>query len=71
MRQIHGHKGKKENQTYLWVTERNRCWETRELKNGMNDERRIAAGVYEHSVRDFTKFLNEEGWGVLAKKLSQ
>jgi hypothetical protein len=40
---------------------RNRCWETRDLTDGIDDERRIAAGVYENPVRDFTKFLNEEG----------
>ena len=62
---------KKGIQSYLWVTERNRRWETRELKDGIHDERRIAAGVYEHPVRDFTKCLKEEGWGALAKRLSR
>jgi len=61
LRRIHGPKGKKVIQCYLWVTERNRCWETRGLKDGMDDERRIAAGVYENPVRDFTRFLNEDG----------
>jgi len=57
-------------QNYLWVTERNRCWEARGLKDGTDDERRIAAGVYEDPVRDFTRFLNEDGWGALARKFS-
>jgi hypothetical protein len=68
---IHGLKGKKVIQSYLWVTERNRCWETRDLKDGMDDERRIAGGVYEDRVRDFTRFLNEDGWCGLARKLSK
>ncbi len=56
-------------QSYLWVTERNRCWEARSPEGGINDWRRIAAGVYENPVRDFTKCLNE--WGPLMKKLSR
>ena len=37
---------------------------------GMDGERRVAPGVYENSVRDFTKFLNEDGWSTLVRKLS-
>jgi len=69
LRQIHGHRGKKIIQSYLWVTERNRCWESRDLEDGINDERRIAAGGYENPVREFTKFLNKDGWSMLEKKL--
>ena len=58
-------------QSYLWVAERSRCWETRGLKDGTDDERRIAAGVYENPVRDFTGFLNEDGWDTLARRLSR
>jgi hypothetical protein len=36
----------------------------------MDDERRIAAGVYENPVRDFTGFLDGDGWGALARRLS-
>lgn len=71
LKRIHGPRGKKVIQSYLWVTERNRCWETRDLKDGKDDERRIAAGVYENPVRDFTKFLNEDGWGALVRKLGR
>lgn len=51
------------------VTERDRCWEARSLEDDINDQRRIAAGVYDNSVRDFTKWLNE--WGTLMKKLNR
>jgi hypothetical protein len=68
LERIHGLKGRMI-QSYFWVTERNRCWEARGLKDGINDERRILAGVYKNSVRDFTKYLNEEGWSAIAKKL--
>jgi len=71
LKRIHGPRGKRVIQSYLWVTERNRCWETRDLKDGKDDERRIAAGVYGNPVRDFTKFLNEDGWGALARRLSR
>jgi hypothetical protein len=71
LRRIHGPKGNKVIQSYLSVTERNRCWETRDLKDGIDDERRIAAGVYKNPVRDFTKFLNEDGWGALTRKLGR
>jgi hypothetical protein len=37
---IHGSEGKKMIHSYLWVTEDNRCWETRDLSKG--DWRRIA-----------------------------
>ncbi len=69
LRLIHGRKAKVI-QSYLWVTERNRCWETRGLEDGIDDERRIAAGVYKNPVRDFTKWLNEWGWGPLIKRVS-
>jgi hypothetical protein len=65
-RSIHGPEAKMI-QSYLWVTERERCWETRSLKDGINDQRRITAGVYENRVRDFTKYLNE--WDALMKKV--
>ena len=71
LRRSHRLKGKRVIQSYLWVTERNRCWETRGLKDGMDDERRIAAGVYQNPVRDLTGFLNEDGWGALARRLSR
>jgi hypothetical protein len=69
LRRIHGPRGRKVIQSYLWVTERNRCWETRDLEDGKDDEHRIAAGLYENPLREFTGFLNKEGWDVLARKL--
>jgi hypothetical protein len=71
LKRIHGLKEKRTIQSFLWVTERNRCWETRGLKYGVDDERRIAAGVYENPVREFTKFLNEDGWSAFAKRLGR
>lgn len=68
LERIHGFKVKII-QSYFWVTERNRCWEARDLKEGTDDERRIAVGVYKNPVRDFTEYLNEDGWSALAKKL--
>jgi hypothetical protein len=68
LRRIHGSKAEII-QSYLWVTERNRCWETRGLEGGIDDSRRIAAGVYDNPVRDFTQWLNDRGWGSLMKKL--
>ncbi len=47
---------KKRIDSYLWVTERNRCWETRDLKR--NDQVRIANGEYREPPRDLTKWLN-------------
>jgi hypothetical protein len=69
LRRIHVLKGRRGIQSYLWVTERSRCWETRGLEDGTDDERRIAAGVYQNPVRDYTGFLNEDGWGALAGRL--
>jgi hypothetical protein len=46
-------------QSYLWVTQKNRCWEARGLKR--QDQQAIADGLYTNSVRDFSDFLNN--WG--------
>lgn len=58
---IHGRQ--KKIQTYLWVTEGKRCWETRGLKK--NDQLLIALGEYERRSRDFTAWLN--AWSPLAR----
>ena len=50
------HKQQKNIQTYLWVTEKNRCWETRGLKS--QDKLAIAAAGYANKERDLTKYLN-------------
>jgi len=52
-------------QSYLCSTKNNRCWETR----GPGLERQIAEGAYEDPVRDFTKYLNENGWAAVVNKL--
>ena len=52
-------------QIYLCSTKNNRCWETR----GPGLERQIAEGAYEDPVRDFTKYLNENGWAAVVNKL--
>jgi len=46
-------------QSYLWVTQKERCWETRGLKQ--QEQREIADGLYTNTVRDFSGFLNN--WG--------
>ncbi len=50
-------------QTYLWVTENRRCWETRGLKKG--DHLRVVLGEYSHRFRDFTEWLN--AWSPIAR----
>jgi hypothetical protein len=52
---IHG-KGKTI-QSYLWVTEEKRCWETRGLNRP--EELAIAKGEYTNEVRDFSRYLND------------
>lgn len=51
---IHGRSDKI--QTYLWVTERGRCWETRGLNRP--DHFLIAQGQFNNAERDFTAYLN-------------
>jgi hypothetical protein len=69
--QIHGLK-KNKIQSYLCVAESNQCWEARDLTDRKKDERLIAAGKYEENPhRDFTKFLNDDGWNAPVKKLSR
>lgn len=68
LRKIHGGKSKTI-QSYLTVTKKNRCWETRDLIDGKADEHRIADGAYKHRTRDFTKWLNE--WEPLVRKIGR
>jgi len=51
---IHGNP--KSLQSYFWVTEKHRCWETRGLKRG--DQLLIAQGQFNDDKRDFTAYLN-------------
>jgi hypothetical protein len=43
-------------QVYIWVTEKERCWETRGLTK--SDQMRIAPDAFESAERDFTAYLN-------------
>lgn len=63
LQSIHGPRGKKIIQSYLWVTERDRCWETRGLP--VEAQRKIADEVYREPRRDFTKWLNN--WSPVAR----
>ena len=54
---IHGNA--KRIQSYLWVTEKDRCWETRGLKR--QEQLAIAQGQYSNTIRDFSEYLND--WG--------
>jgi hypothetical protein len=62
LRLIHGSL-KKRIDSYLWVTERNRCWETRGLQQKYRLQ--IADGEYQEPRRDFTKWLNN--WSPVAQ----
>lgn len=61
LRSIHG--SQTMIQSYLWVTEGRRCWETRGLER--QDQLLIADGRYNDPKREFTKWLNE--WGPVAR----
>jgi hypothetical protein len=43
-------------QSYIWVTEKERCWETRGLKR--SEQLLIAQGRFSDSMRDLTPYLN-------------
>jgi len=52
-------------QSYLWVTEKNKCWEARGLKK--KEQILVANNAYNNEDRDFTKYLNN--WEPIKKKL--
>ena len=54
LKKIHGQTAKF--QCYLWVTKKEKCWETRGLKK--NDHQAIAQETFSNSVRDFSDYLN-------------
>jgi hypothetical protein len=56
-------------QCYLSSTESGQCWETRGLRN--EDWLQIINGTYKSSLRDFTRYLNKDGWTALTKKLNK
>lgn len=51
---IHGKSAKKFH-SYLWVTQKGECWETRGLNRA--DQLSIAEGTYKNEDRDFTAYL--------------
>jgi len=66
----HLHPNDKRIQTYLWVTAKNKCWETRGLKREQSDL--IIADNYtetDKKHRNFTNYLNN--WDPIIKKLSK
>jgi hypothetical protein len=63
MTKIHGNN--KTIQSYLWVTSKNKCFETRGLKK--EEQILIANHRYKSITRDFTKYLN--CWSPLKRKL--
>ena len=54
LEKIHGKE--KRIQSYLWITSRRKCWETRGLSR--NDKILIANNRFKSRERDFTKYLN-------------
>jgi hypothetical protein len=58
---IHGQR--KTIQTYIWVTEDDRCWETRGLERP--DQLLVARGGYQRRDRDLTRWLNN--WAPIAR----
>lgn len=62
---IHGRQDKAH--MYLWVTKKNKCWETRGLRK--KEKELIANDAFEDGRRDFTCFLN--AWSMLEEKLLQ
>jgi hypothetical protein len=52
-------------QSYLWVTEKGKCWETRGLSK--KDQILIANNAYTNEDRNFTRYLNV--WKNLEQKL--
>ena len=52
-------------QSYLWVTAKNRCWETRGLNK--TNQLLISNNMFRDAKRDFTKYLNS--WEPIRKKL--
>ena len=53
-------------QTYMWVTKKNKCWETRGLKK--QDQILIANNAYSDVKRDLKKYLNN--WESIKKQLA-
>jgi hypothetical protein len=54
---------------YLWVMRSGRCWETRGLK--VADQEMIAFDRFKDANRDFTRFLNSNGWDEIERRLNE
>ena len=52
---------------YLWVTNNNKCWETKGLNKAKKNL--IAMNSYSNKSRDFTAYLNS--WKLLKKKMER
>jgi len=52
-------------QTYLWVTENLKCWETRGLN--LKDQLLVAQGKFEHKERGFSEYFGHNGWKPIKK----
>lgn len=57
------HAGINRIQSYIWVTQKGKCWETRGLKK--KEQLEIAYGTYRNQARNFSAFLNN--WSVIQK----
>ena len=66
LRRIHG-RSKKRVQSYLLITKKQQCWETRGLSQ--KDQALIVDYRYKSRIRDFSEFLN--AWGPVEKKLKK
>jgi hypothetical protein len=65
LKKIHGNK--KLIQSYLWVTNKNKCWETRGLSK--EDQKSIVNNLYSNDSRNFTVYLNN--WKLLKRRLGR
>jgi hypothetical protein len=64
LRQGHANKGMVS--TYLWITNNNQCWETRELNQ--EEKVSIGKGEFRNPKRDFTSYL--DSWDRLERILN-
>ena len=68
MTNIHG-SGSGKLHSYLCSTEAHQCWETRDLEQRSDDMMQIVKGTYKCPDRDFTEYLNENGWAAVENRL--
>jgi hypothetical protein len=63
LKRVHGNA--KTYNVYLWVTTKNKCWETRGLSQA--EQSLVAVDMYSDAKRDLSLFLND--WSALSAKL--